>query len=161
MRKEQTYGRALILLIMAGALYLIYSMFGGGGKVEGTTEAESGVLGPIYSKKMNNREIRERLGRSTWTLLHTMAAGYPAFPSAQHMKDTLSFIYLLSKLYPCGECAEHFQKLLGGLPPKVSSNDDFKAWLCDAHNVVNRRLGKKVVDCSRVDDMWRCGCEAD
>lgn len=110
---------------------------------------------------MTKLEIRNELGRSTWTLLHTLAAVYPGVPSSQHKKDVISFIYLLSKLYPCGDCAQHFQKLLEGMPPKVNNHDEFAAWMCNAHNVVNKRLGKGSFECGRVDERWECGCNGD
>ncbi|KAM0673874.1 hypothetical protein GVAV_002712 [Gurleya vavrai] len=117
-------------------------------------------LSNVYSKPMTKLEIRENLGRSTWTLLHTLASVYPGIPSEQHKKDVLKFIYLLSKLYPCGDCAQHFQQLLKGFPPKIGNHDEFVEWLCKAHNVVNKRLKKEEFDCKRVEERWECGCEA-
>lgn len=128
---------------------------------EDTTTKTSYPLVNVYAKPMTKLEIREQLGRSTWTLLHTMAAVYPGLPSEDHKKDTLKFIYLLSKLYPCGDCAQHFQKLIAGFPPKVGNHDEFAEWLCKAHNVVNGRLNKEQFDCKRVDERWECGCEHD
>lgn len=118
------------------------------------------ALNTVHSVYLSDMELKERLGRSTWTLLHTMAARYPAFPTDEHKKDTLNFIMLLAKLYPCGDCAVHFQKLLKSFPPKVGSHDDFKNWMCNAHNIVNQRLGKPIFDCSTVDEVWKCGCSA-
>lgn len=50
------------------------------------------------------------LGRGSWRLLHTMAAYYPAEPSAQQRQDMQSFITLFSKFYPCAPCAEDFRE---------------------------------------------------
>lgn len=155
MNKEQGYGRILVLLVSAWILYSCYGLLRGSRDAVQLVETAQ----PVHNRKMTNQEIRERLGRSTWTLLHTMGATYPAFPTAQHKKDMMNFIYLLSSLFPCGDCARHFQKLLDSLPPRVSSHDEFKTWVCEAHNVVNKRLGKPVVDCGAVDELWQCGCE--
>lgn len=151
MKKEQSYGRVLVLLLIACAIYGCYTVVSSG------PQKRAGVM---HTGKLTNQELRERLGRSTWTLLHTMAAKYPAFPTVQHKRDVLSFLHLLSVVFPCGECTKHFQKLLSDFPPRVSSHDEFKTWMCEAHNIVNRRLGKAVVDCRGVDDVWQCGCEA-
>ncbi|EOB13550.1 Mitochondrial FAD-linked sulfhydryl oxidase ERV1 [Nosema bombycis CQ1] len=173
MNKEQAYLRALIILAICWSFYLCYNLFFKGSseiikkdKSIGRTIINSvaptqGTLATVHNTKMSNREIRARLGRATWTLLHTMGAVYPAFPTVQHKKDTLQFIYLLSQLFPCGECAGHFQKLLSQNPPQVTSHDEFVGWLCKAHNIVNKRLGKEIVDCKKADDMWDCGCAAD
>jgi len=32
-------------------------------------------------------------------------------------------------------------------------------WLCDAHNDVNAKLGKKLFDCSKWEERWRTGGE--
>ncbi|KAF4978411.1 hypothetical protein FZEAL_5202 [Fusarium zealandicum] len=99
----------------------------------------------------------EQLGRSTWTLLHSIAAQYPEQPSRGQQSDLLSFVGLFSKLYPCWSCAEDFQGYLKRDEPKVSSRDDFGKWLCGAHNDVNRKLGKPEFDCFKWEERWRTG----
>ncbi|KAH6890969.1 ERV/ALR sulfhydryl oxidase domain-containing protein [Thelonectria olida] len=99
----------------------------------------------------------EVLGRSTWTLLHSIAATYPENPSNGQKSDLLSFVSLFSKLYPCWVCAEDFQGYLKRDAPKVGSRDEFGKWLCGAHNDVNRKLGKPEFDCSKWQERWRTG----
>ncbi|KAJ4317959.1 Flavin-linked sulfhydryl oxidase of the mitochondrial IMS [Fusarium piperis] len=99
----------------------------------------------------------EALGRSTWTLLHSIAAQYPEQPSRGQQSDLLSFVGLFSKLYPCWVCAEDFQGYLHRDAPKVGSRDEFGKWLCGAHNEVNRKLGKAEFDCSKWEERWRTG----
>ncbi|KMV66003.1 mitochondrial sulfhydryl oxidase [Encephalitozoon cuniculi EcunIII-L] len=162
MKRKQSYGRILVVLAAAWVTYRCYGLMvrDREGKVSSELLGGSGKSENPRTEKLSKKEIRERLGRSTWTLLHTMGARYPAFPTYQQKKDTLSFIHLLSSVFPCGECTKHFQKLLSDYPPRVGSNEEFKTWLCEVHNVVNRRLGKTVVDCRTVDEIWDCGCEA-
>ena len=97
------------------------------------------------------------LGRSTWTFLHTLAAYYPSNPTGEKKQDTIRFIELFSKLYPCSHCAEHMQAEMQIDPPNVSSNVTFSLWLCHFHNKVNDLLGKPIFDCSRVMERWRTG----
>ncbi|KAL7932405.1 ERV/ALR sulfhydryl oxidase domain-containing protein [Trichoderma chlorosporum] len=99
----------------------------------------------------------EQLGRSSWTLLHSIAASYPETPSRTQQSDLLSFVGLFSKLYPCWVCAEDFQGYMARQKPQVTSRDEFSQWLCRAHNDVNRKLGKPEFDCSRWDERWRTG----
>ncbi|KIW05780.1 uncharacterized protein PV09_03635 [Verruconis gallopava] len=101
----------------------------------------------------------EQLGRSSWTLLHTMAATYPERPNAEQQRDAVSFVSSLSRLYPCHWCASDFQRWMKEAKnaPRVSSREEFSQWLCEAHNEVNRKLGKPEFDCAKVDERWRTG----
>lgn len=49
---------------------------------------------------------KDELGRSTWNLLHTMAATYPDNPSDEQKQNVNSFFNILSKTYPCDVCAK-------------------------------------------------------
>ncbi|KAG6041828.1 hypothetical protein E4U41_001299 [Claviceps citrina] len=99
----------------------------------------------------------ETLGRGTWTLLHSIAATYPDMPSKSQQSDLLSFVQLFSKLYPCWVCAKDFQNYLGKETPRVQSRGEFGKWLCDAHNEVNRKLGKPQFNCLKWEERWRTG----
>jgi mitochondrial FAD-linked sulfhydryl oxidase len=39
-------------------------------------------------------------------------------------------------------------------PPTVSSGPELQAWMCRAHNTVNRRLGKPTFNCDLVAARW-------
>lgn len=99
----------------------------------------------------------EVLGRSTWTLLHSIAATYPTTPSPSQQSDVVGFVKLFSKLYPCWVCAEDFQAYIRRDPVRAGSRGEFGKWLCDAHNDVNKKLGKPVFDCSMWEERWRTG----
>ncbi|PSC75506.1 FAD-linked sulfhydryl oxidase ERV1 [Micractinium conductrix] len=103
---------------------------------------------------------REEVGRATWTFLHTLAAQYPEHPTRQQKRDARNLIDILTRMYPCGECAAHFKELVGSHPPQVATRADFSLWMCEAHNIVNRRLGKPTFNCSLVQSRWaglECG----
>ncbi|EZF33437.1 mitochondrial FAD-linked sulfhydryl oxidase [Trichophyton mentagrophytes] len=103
----------------------------------------------------------EALGRSTWTLLHTMAATYPTTASPQQQNEMSQFMTLFSKLYPCWVCADDLRTWMnhpsGANKPKLAGRADFGNWMCLAHNEVNRKLGKKEFDCSQWEERWRTG----
>lgn len=61
---------------------------------------------------------RSQLGRSSWDLLHTMAANYPDDPSPETQRLLLNFFEALAHLYPCTYCAEDFQELMKTSPPR-------------------------------------------
>ncbi|KAI8554604.1 hypothetical protein RHMOL_Rhmol05G0110500 [Rhododendron molle] len=94
---------------------------------------------------------KEELGRATWIFLHTLAAQYPDKPTRQQRKDVKELMDILSRMYPCKECANHLKEILRPNPVQVGSQAEFSRWLCHAHNVVNRSLGTVVFSCERVD----------
>jgi len=99
----------------------------------------------------------ESLGRATWTFLHTTAAYYPNNPSPAQKTSMLSLLRSLPLLYPCGHCASHLTDNLKENPPKVGGREELSRWLCERHNDVNLRLGKKKFDCAKVDERWMDG----
>ncbi|KAJ5115034.1 hypothetical protein NUU61_000793 [Penicillium alfredii] len=103
----------------------------------------------------------EALGRSTWTLLHSMAATYPEKADSAQQRDMRGFLTLFSRLYPCWVCADDFQAWMahpsGRNQPRLGSRAEFGWWMCEAHNEVNRKLGKKEFDCRFWEERWRTG----
>lgn len=53
---------------------------------------------------------KNKLGRYTWGLLHTMAAFYSDTPTESQKKDVKQFFTILARVYPCEYCARDFQK---------------------------------------------------
>ena len=100
---------------------------------------------------------RDQLGRNTWSLLHTMAAYYPKEPTGDQQKDMMQLIDSFSRLYPCEHCAQDFQRDIKLDPPQIQSQQSLSQWFCRIHNKVNQKLGKKLFDCSRVDERWLNG----
>ncbi|XP_004498850.1 FAD-linked sulfhydryl oxidase ERV1-like [Cicer arietinum] len=115
---------------------------------------------PILKGKSSSPVTKEELGRATWTFLHTLAAQYPDNPTRQQKKDVKELVQILSRMYPCKECADHFKEVLRSNPVQAGSHAEFSQWLCHVHNVVNRSIGKPVFHCERVDARWgKLECE--
>ncbi|KAK2755560.1 hypothetical protein FQN54_006500 [Arachnomyces sp. PD_36] len=135
---------------------------GGNGNGNGNGAIDSSILeGEGIMPKLGNETAKAELGRSTWKLLHTMMARYPEEPTDEEAETLRSFVYLLSRLYPCGECASHFQKLLKEYPPQVSTRSIAAGWACHIHNEVNKSLDKEIFDCNNIGDFYDCGCADD
>ena len=97
----------------------------------------------------------EELGQATWTLLHTLGAQFPEYPTRQQRRAARQLISSLQHVYPCHACAKHWQEVLAEFgPPNVRSGTELRAWLCEMHNVVNRTVGKPAFDCSGVEQRW-------
>lgn len=83
------------------------------------------------------------------------------FPETATPEDSLAlktFVRLFARLYPCGDCAEHFRQLIEEFPPQTSGRSAAAGWACHVHNQVNMRLEKEVFDCGKLGDFYDCGC---
>ncbi|SPO22004.1 related to ERV2 - Flavin dependent sulfhydryl oxidase [Ustilago trichophora] len=120
-------------------------------------ERVEGVIMP----KMGNATAKAALGRSTWHFLHTMTLRFPDNPTSTESETLRSFFTNFAQLYPCGECARHFQQLIKELPPQVGSRKGASLWLCTVHNEVNKSLGKEEFPCDKLDESYDCGCGDD
>ncbi|KNE55281.1 hypothetical protein AMAG_01191 [Allomyces macrogynus ATCC 38327] len=132
-------------------------------RIQAASSSSSGAphhLGAAIMPKMGNQTLRAALGRSSWHLIHTMGNTYPNAPQPDEQESMRLFIYLIGRLYPCGDCAEHFQAMLRTHPPEphLGSRDALSQYLCKLHNKANLRLGHTVFDCNKVGDRWKCGC---
>ncbi|OTA97848.1 hypothetical protein M434DRAFT_391469 [Hypoxylon sp. CO27-5] len=119
------------------------------------------LTGGAIAPKLENATIKAELGRSTWKFFHTMMARFPEKPTEEDSLALKTFIQLFARLYPCGDCARHFQKLLTQYPPQVSSRNAAAGWACFVHNQVNERLKKPLFDCNNIGDFYDCGCGDD
>ncbi|ESW98831.1 putative FAD dependent sulfhydryl oxidase Erv1 [Ogataea parapolymorpha DL-1] len=99
----------------------------------------------------------EQLGRSTWTFLHSVAAKYPEQASEEQQEDMRTFLRVFGNIYPCWFCAKDFRQYMEKDKPKVRTQEEFGKWLCDAHNEVNEKLGKKKFDCNLWKERWKDG----
>lgn len=88
-------------------------------------------------------------------------AKFPDKPTEEDSSALKSYIHLFARLYPCGDCARHFQGLLKKYPPQVATRSTAAAWACHVHNEVNKRLKKPIFDCSKIGDFYDCGCAED
>ena len=104
---------------------------------------------------------RQELGQAGWTLLHVMAANTPDNPTAEQALRVENFLTALGHLYPCPTCAAHFRSHIQHHPIVSSSREALSLWLCEAHNEVNLRNGKRPFYCDLgvLDARWKdCGC---
>eukprot|EP00002_Diphylleia_rotans_P035837 TRINITY_DN7855_c0_g2_i2.p1 TRINITY_DN7855_c0_g2~~TRINITY_DN7855_c0_g2_i2.p1 ORF type:complete len:195 (+),score=29.60 TRINITY_DN7855_c0_g2_i2:60-644(+) len=131
---------------------------------------------------------RAEIGHATWTLLHTAAQTLADPPSDTERAAFADLLAALPVIYPCRECARHMAEYMAANPPPLppasrpqlataataatvattatrranASTYELRAYLCEFHNAVNRRLGKAVFDCAALDTRWHnpelCGC---
>ncbi|KAL2194083.1 ERV/ALR sulfhydryl oxidase domain-containing protein [Corynascus similis CBS 632.67] len=151
----------LTLIAFTAFLGLTFFMATGKASVEYSPAPELSeriLTGGSIAPKLENATAKAELGRAAWKLLHTTMARFPEEPSADDSLALRTYIQLFARLYPCGECAAHFQKLLRKYPPQTSGRNAAAGWACFVHNEVNHRLGKDEFDCNKIGDFYDCGC---
>jgi hypothetical protein len=96
----------------------------------------------------------QELGRSAWTLLHSIAATFPEKPSEMDKREMGDFINKIAKFYPCSKCSQHMQEQLKMERPNLQNRSTLQAYFCWLHNSVNKKLGKSLFDCNQIRDRW-------
>ena len=88
-------------------------------------------------------------GPMGWLTLHSVAAAYPDFPSQELRVATLKFLDNFAKTITCPYCRDHFARMLtvyqNRHPEFLNSRRDFFLFTARAHNTVNKRLDKPVL----------------
>jgi hypothetical protein len=85
-------------------------------------------------------------GPQAWHTLHVVAHSWPRSPSDDDREAMRAFLVLFARHLPCPVCRRHFQALLERSldDAALASRASLVAFLNDAHNEVNARLGKRV-----------------
>lgn len=123
--------------------------------------AADGFTETPFMPKMANETLKAKLGNSAWHLFHTVLARYPDKPTILEKTTLKLYIHLFAQVYPCGDCARHFLKLLAKYPVQVESRKTAALWGCHIHNKVNERLDKPEYDCTKILEDYDCGCGSD
>ncbi|KXS10093.1 hypothetical protein M427DRAFT_191866 [Gonapodya prolifera JEL478] len=167
MNLKPTRGALATILALAGITMggiLLYTTIGAQEDSWGDLEADNFIVSPELQHsvmgKMENQTARAELGRAFWRVLHTMTMQFPEEPTPNEQESLRRWIILSSKLYPCGECSEHFIRMVRESPPNVTTRYAVANWACDVHNRVNEHLRKPIFDCTKLKDVWGdCGCK--
>ena len=88
----------------------------------------------------------DKWGPSAWNTLHAFAHRVPVTSSADQQRAFRDFLYGFAKHLPCPHCRTHFLRYLDAhlTAHSLASRAATIAFLNDAHNDVNVRLGKPV-----------------
>ena len=84
-------------------------------------------------------------GPHLWFILHSISFNYPLNPTFIDKLNYSSFINSLKYVLPCGICRDNYIINLKKYPPDFSSRKNFVYWLIHLHNIINNKLGKKLV----------------
>lgn len=88
-------------------------------------------------------------GPMGWITLHSIAASYPENPSFQLRQVTSGFLDKFAETITCRFCKDHFTAMLltyrRNHPEFLDSRRDFFLFTVRAHNTVNKRLDKPII----------------
>lgn len=92
-------------------------------------------------------------GSATWNLFHSMA--FKLKPGNEWLVPALyAHIVQLSSSLPCPDCSDHATAMWSSYPFHVATKQDLVMMLFRGHNVVNRRLGKKLLSIDEHDKRY-------
>src|SRR6187549_3326511 len=83
-------------------------------------------------------------GKPLWEMFNCIAFSYSDTPTEEDKLDIINFFNSTKKILPCGECKQHFIKLLEEYPIEnnISNREQLLRWVNTVHNKVNVRLNK-------------------
>jgi hypothetical protein len=93
---------------------------------------------------------REEWGPVFWYMIHILAYNFhPKFAD-----EYTTFIYEYINILPCPICKNHFKDLLKNMAPRTRNREDLIDWSIIVHNLVNKRLDKKIYTRSETDLLY-------
>ena len=132
---------------------------------------KSGNKGNISNKNISNKIYDysspyyvphnltcDSLGVSTWALLHSVAAIYSNSPNETEKESLKDFFEGLMYFYPSK--SNIMKEILKEHPLEYSNREELIYYMCEIHNLLNKKLGKKKFSCKEAFNVWGgdCGC---
>lgn len=90
-------------------------------------------------------------GPNGWFLLHHLGRAHDA-QAGPLAAPPLSVLRALGESLPCDDCRQHFAQMLVELPPAPGPH--LFEWSVMAHNLVNRRLGKRIMPLAEAEALY-------
>ena len=89
-----------------------------------------------------------------------MTGSFPDEIDEVLVKKWNTFMILFGHFYPCKLCSTHFLQMMEEVGPfRGSKKIELMTYLCEIHNIVNKRLNKPIHDCTNIKKEWNtCGC---
>jgi len=94
-------------------------------------------------------------GPIAWHHLHTVGFAFPKNPTFDERENMKLFVRYFAKTLPCEECRVNFEDIIFKTfkDVHVKNCDILSRYLFFAHNLVNKKLGKKVIPNTKYEDV--------
>jgi len=109
-----------------------------------------GQMRRIGMTRENRPLTMENVGPNIWRNLHVAALQWDGKVQSQ-----ASLLVKVGMNIPCGECRSFWSTRLRENPPPKTNADDFFRWTWEAHNAVNKKLGKPEISFEDALEMYR------
>lgn len=94
-------------------------------------------------------------GPRQWYWYHRMSYNAPEKCSLPVQKDYLESLVLMTKLLPCMDCYDHFNKICQNKKIDFNTRENMIDWFIDVHNQVNKRLGKPNFSRENANELYQ------
>jgi len=100
----------------------------------------------------------EAWGPVAWHHLHLVGFAFPASPTEAEREDFARFIEYFTRTLPCSDCRKNFRRYIAQKfkpDTHLKNCETISKFLFNAHNDVNRKLGKPALPASKYDVVRR------
>lgn len=114
-----------------------------------------------YNYTFNSQDVNcSSLGRHTWAVLHSIAASYANFPNETEKNNFKMFFDGLINSYPSNNT--FIKEIIKEKPLGHNSREELVYYICEIHNMMNKKLNKSKFNCRNAFDIWGgdCGCNS-
>lgn len=128
------------------------------------------ILSSIYNIILPNFKIMSSLktqyrkrymdarkwGPYAWYKFHKKAIKYPMNPNIVDMENAEKFYYSdFLKYIKCDSCINDYLMIISYYPIRLDSKYSLFNWTVDVHNIVNNKLGKRIINYSEAYNIWK------
>lgn len=94
-------------------------------------------------------------GNISWILMHSLAQKVTENKFVNSKQILIRIIFNICNNLPCPDCREHANKLLKTSNiDKISSKKELISFLCEFHNIVNKKLKKPIKNIEEVEKQY-------
>ena len=114
-----------------------------------------------YNYTFNSQNVNcSSLGKHTWAVLHSIAASYANFPNETEKHNFQMFFDGLINSYPSNNSL--IKEIIKEKPLEHNSREELVYYICEIHNIMNKKLNKTKFNCRNAFDIWGgdCGCNS-
>lgn len=100
------------------------------------------------------RDKNREWGTHAWHFMHFASFRFPEEPTMAQSAAAARWIKDLAHMLPCPTCAAHWTDYVSSNPPGALNRRTLSRYVFDAHNSVNKRIGKRQISWEAAKRMY-------